>query len=94
MLSPVPNTATSVRLFRIVNDKPIPCQLIRFAGGAASVDVVLRRGSISGRVEIGGQIEDHFADLLDAHGDIVGTVALDRASYSALKNRWMRCRTE
>jgi hypothetical protein len=94
MTTPVPETAQAVRLYRLVNDEPVPCEAIAFTGGAGPIDTVLRRCRISGRAEIGGKVEDHFADLLDERGDIVETVALDRASYTALKNRWMRCRVQ
>jgi hypothetical protein len=45
-------------------------------------------------VDIGGKVEDHFADVLDAAGDLLETVSLDASSYGALKNRWMRCRVD
>jgi hypothetical protein len=92
MTASVPDTARAVRLYRVVNDQAVACEAVQLAGGAAAIDTVLRRAMISGRVEIGGPLQDHFADLLDSGGDIVETVALDRASYSALKDRWMRCR--
>ena len=63
-------------------------------GSLPPESVGLRRAAISGRVETGGTIEDHFADVLDTNGSMVETVALDRRSYSALKNRWMRCKVE
>ncbi|MBP7339722.1 hypothetical protein [Niveispirillum sp.] len=92
MTTAVPGSAHAVRLYCVVKDEAVPCEAVQFAGGAGAIDTVLRRAAISGRVEIGGEVEDHFADLLDGSGDMVETVALDRASYSALKNRWMRCR--
>jgi hypothetical protein len=55
---------------------------------------VLRRAAISGRVEIGGDIADHFADVLDEQASMIETVALDRGSYHALKTRWMGCRLD
>lgn len=94
IISHVPNAARAARPFRIVHDEPIPCEAIHFAGGAGAIDTALRRGGISGRVEVGGRIEDHFADLLDGSGNIVETVALDRASYAALKDRCIKCRVE
>jgi len=94
-MKPLPPDATGLRLARLTGkDDLILCEAIRFPGGRAAVDTVLRRAAISGRVEIGGDIRDHFADILDETGSIIETVALDRRSYSALKNRWMRCRVE
>lgn len=64
-----------------------------FASMRAGVDTVLRRAAISGRVTLNdGNIDRHFADVLDKDGDIVATVSLDKNSYRALKNQWMRCR--
>jgi hypothetical protein len=58
------------------------------------VDTTLRRAAISGRVELGGKPVDFFADILDHNHDILETVALDRHSYAALKNHWMRCKLQ
>lgn len=52
------------------------------------------RAAISGRVEVNGEIKNHFADGLDDDGCITVTIALDSKSYGALKNRWMRCQVE
>ena len=91
----LPPEAVGLRLARINSkDELILCEAIRFDAGVSAVDTVLRRAAISGRVEVEGKIEDHFADVLDADGSMVATVALDRRSYSALKNHWMRCKVE
>lgn len=94
----LPTESVGLRLYRITGRGPserlIGCEAIRFTAGLSGVDTVLRRAAISGRVEIDGEIEDHFADVLDEDQTIVATVALDRGSYNALKNRWMRCRVE
>lgn len=91
----IPPEAVGVRLARI-NRKGelILCESVRFTQGATAVNTTLRRAWVSGRVEVGGKIADHFADLLNEAGDIIETVALDARSYSSLKNRWMRCRVE
>lgn len=88
----VPDNAVSVVLYRISGEKLIGCEAIIFSQGAAGIETALRRASISGRVEIGGKLDKHFADLLDSKDDIIETVALDSKSYSALKNKWMRCK--
>jgi hypothetical protein len=95
----VPADAAGLRLYRYSkpggDDTTLrACEAIRFNNGAAAVDTVLRRAAISGRVEIDGTVSDHFADILDADGSIVGTVALDAKSYRALKTKWMPCRLE
>lgn len=91
----LPKSAAGLRLARITRkEELILCEAMRFDGGWAAVDTVLRRANVSGRVEVGGKIADHFADVLDDKGDIVETVSLDRASYHALKTKWMRCKVE
>jgi hypothetical protein len=90
----MPPSAEGLRLCRISGEILILCERIIFSGGLNAVDTILRRAQISGRVEIGGKIDNHFADILDGNGDMVETVALDKKSYGALKNRWMRCRVE
>lgn len=88
-----PKTVVGVVLYRIEGNSLIGCEAVQFTN-AGGVDTVFRRAAISGRVEFEGKLKDHFADLLDISGDIIGTVALDRKSYGALKNRWMRCKVE
>lgn len=91
----LPPESVGLRLARIDSkDRLILCESIRFTGGRAAVGTVLRRAAISGRVEIDGKIEDHFADVLDDTGNLIETVALDAKSYSSLKNHWMRCKVE
>lgn len=90
----VPGDAHAVRLYRISREKLIACEAVAFPGGPSSIDTVLRRANISGRVEIEGKITDHFADLLNEDGSMVATVALDAGSYRALKERWMKTRVE
>ena len=91
----LPETSAVLRLGRITKDGDlILCEAMIFDAGRSAVETVLRRAAVSGRVEVGGEIEDHLADVLDAEGDLVETVALDRLSYSAIKNKWMRCKVE
>ena len=94
-MADLPAEAVGLKLFRIDRkDRLIGCEGVRFVDGRSAVDNTLCRAAISGRVEIGGQVEDHFADVLDADGSMIETVALDAKSYGALKNRWMRCKVE
>lgn len=91
----LPPSAAGLQLYRIDSkENLIACEALRFDGGEPYVNMILRRASMSGRVEVGGEIENHFADVLDDDGDMVETVALDRGSYGALKNHWMRCKVE
>ena len=91
----LPANACVLRLGRIDSkDRLILCEAMEFGEGVAGVNTVLRRAAISGRVEIGGDIKNHLADVLNDEGDLIETVALDGRSYSALKNRWMRCKVE
>lgn len=92
---PLPHEAVGLRLARITRrEELVLCEAMRFAGGAPEVDMALRRARISGRVEIGGDIANHFADVLDEGCNIIETVALNARSYSALKNKWMRCKVD
>ncbi len=89
----IPNTSKGLRLAKINNkDELLLCEPVFFMRGHIAVEGNLRRARISGRVEIGGKINNHFADILDENGLMLESVALDRDSYSALKNKWMRCK--
>jgi len=89
----LPEDAVGLNLYRVNRQGDlIGCEAVLFERGWPAVDTVLRRAAISGRVEIGGAIEDHFADVLDANASILETVALDARSYRALKTRWMPCK--
>lgn len=91
----LPSNAVGLRLARIDSQQRLSlCEAVRFRDGRKAVDTTLRRAAMSGRVEINGEIKNHFADVLDDNGDIIETVALDRLSYAALKNHWMRCKVE
>lgn len=91
----LPKNTVGLRLARIDRkENLILCEAMRFDEGWAAVETTLRRASISGRVEIEGEIANHFADALDEDGNIVVTVALDAGSYKMLKTRWMRCKVE
>jgi hypothetical protein len=88
----VPATAVTIALYRIDHGELLASEPVTFASGARAVDTVLRRAAISGHVALGGELADHFADLLDAQGNMLANVALDRDSYAALKYKWMPCR--
>lgn len=91
----LPAEARGLRLYRIdKKDELIGCELVMFRDGYDGVHTVLNRASISGRVEIEGEVRDHLADIYTEPGTSIGTVALDAGSYSALKNHWMRCKVE
>lgn len=93
----LPPDAAGLRLCKIFPGEDLRlCEPVLFTKGRPAVDTVLRRAALSGRVEINpdGPLPDHFADILDANGDMIGNVALDAKSFKALKNHWMRCRYE
>lgn len=94
-MSELPAEAVGLCLYRIDRKERLwACEAMRFENGRDGVDTVLRRAAVSGRVEIGGEIANHFADVLDDEQTILTTVALDAKSYGALKNKWMRCRLD
>lgn len=91
----LPQEAQGLRLGRITEaDELILCEPVMFNKGFPAVYMTLRRASISGRVEIGGEVVNHLADVLDDEGSLIETVALDAKSYGALKNKWMRCKVD
>ena len=89
----VPDNAMGLKLYKHVGDRLVGCELVMFLNPGA-VDTALRRAQISGRVEVGGEIKDHFADIYTDPNTWTETVALDADSYRALKNHWMRCKIE
>lgn len=90
----VPAEAVGLKLFRFVGEDLRACESVIFKAGRPAVQTPLLRARLSGRVEVGGDIQDHFADILDRDGSNIETVALDAKSYRSLKNHWMRCRVE
>lgn len=91
----LPAEAHGLQLYRInAREELLACEAVMFLGGKPAVEVTLRRAALSGRVEIGAELGDHFADVLDANGNMVENVALDARSYGILKNKWMRCKLE
>src|SRR6185312_2692572 len=91
----LPAESVGLRLARIDHtERLILCEPFRFDAGFNGVEITLRRAAISGRVEVDGKIKNHFADVLDDSGSIIETIALDAASYRALKTHWMRCKVE
>lgn len=94
-LEKLPPETVGLRLYRIDSkDRLWACEAVRFTDGRDAVNTTLRRAAIAGRVDVGGDIKDHFADVLDDEQDIIETVALDAASYRSLKTKWMPCKLE
>lgn len=97
-LDRIPPNGVGLKLF-----KPSPsgkgitaCETVQFVDGAAAINTILRRAYLSGHVVVdpAAPLPDYFADIMDSSGEMVGHVALDRESYKALKNHWMRCKIE
>jgi len=94
-LDNLPPETVGLRLYRIDRkDNLIGCEGVRFVAGRPAVLTTLIRAAISGRVEVNGKIDNHFADALDGDGNLLETVALDSESYRSLKTRWMPCKVE
>lgn len=94
-LDKLPTDAGTIRLAKHFGDELRLCERVGFPGGYDDIHMILRRAAISGRVEVDGEIADHFADIMNADGDTnLAVVALDAGSFAALKNHWMRCRYE
>lgn len=94
----LPPEAVGLRLCKIFpGDDLRLCESVLFAKGRPAVDTVLRRAAISGgliEVDPKGDLPDHFADILDSKGDMIGNIALDATSFRSLKDHWMRCKYE
>ena len=89
--------AKGLRLYKHnARDELISCELVMFADGAPAINTVLRRAALSGIVacEPFDDRMDYFADVYVNEAVSTQTILLDRASYAALKNRWMRCKLE
>lgn len=74
----------------------VSCEIVMFDIGFPAINTVLRRAGISGVVKcepFDGQM-DYFADVYIKDGNFTQSILLDRKSYAALKNHWMRCRVE
>jgi len=93
-LEKLPANTVGLKLHRIVGDDLRSCEGVVFSKGRGAVNTVLRRAAIAGKVEVGGEIVNHFADVLEPDGSWSETVALDADSYRALKTKWMRCNLE
>lgn len=90
----MPETA-GLMLCKMVGDDLHLAEPVIFTRGRPAVLTVLNRANLSGHV--GGSIDqntDYWADQLDANGDMVGEIRLDRDSWNKLKNHWMRCRMQ
>lgn len=91
----IPQDATGLRLCKMVGDDLRTSEGVRFTEGRAAVFTVLNRASVSGHV--GGEIDsttNWWADFLNSEGDGVAEIRLDRHSWNALKNQWMKCKME
>lgn len=89
----VPPETSGIMLCKIVRDDDLRiAEVVTFEHGRPAVMATLNRASISGHV--GGSIDNEtrfWADLVNAAGDTIGEIRLDRGSWNALKTRWMRC---
>lgn len=92
----VPPNVVGLRLCKMFGEDLWMTEPVMFVKGAAAVDIVLRRAALSGRVEIGEDMElgDYWADLLEKDGSLESHAALDAKSFRAIKNHWARCRYE
>lgn len=62
--------ATGLRLCKIFPGEDLRlCEEVQFDGGRTGVEIVLRRASLSGRVEVSDQLDTLWADVMDARGE-------------------------
>jgi hypothetical protein len=90
----IPDLSVGPQLYRLHRQSLIACEAVEFDRDKLGVETLLRRASISGRVEVGGELSDYFADVHDRDRNLLETVTLDPDSYRALKYRWMRCKVQ
>lgn len=88
----VPERTTGLRLCKVVGNDFRMSEGVQFLNGRNAVETALRRAAISGQVGPVGKTGDYWADFLNKDGDWEETIALDRDSWNALKNVWMRCK--
>ena len=89
----IPRSSSGLRLCKVARGALFISDDVVFAGGRPAVLRTLTLAAISGHV--GGPIgpETNFwADVLAANGDHLSEIKLNRLSWNALKNKWMRCR--
>lgn len=83
--------AVGLRLCKMVGSRLRLAEPVAFAKGRSAVISTLNRAAVCGHV--GGGIDadtEFWADQLDENGDSIGEIRLDRGSWNALKNRWMK----
>ena len=75
-------------------DELLACELVTFTRGRPALITTLTRAALSGRVVVepfDSALMDFFADVYISEDEWVQSILLDKDSYRALKNRWMRC---
>lgn len=89
--------ARGLRLYKHdTHDRLIACELVMFDQGHSAINTVLRRAALAGVVkcEPFDDRMDYFADVYTADYTTTQSILLDRHSYAALKNHWMRCKLD
>lgn len=91
-LPELPKAAAGLCLCKTANGRSVICEEVIFTGGLEALRVTLSRAALAGRVGPLGETGTYWADVLDAKGDMIDNLSLDRDSWNSLKNHWMRCR--
>lgn len=91
----LPKEVSGLRLCKMRGENLVLYETLTYEGGSGIVDMILRRAQISGKVGPLGGTGDLWADLMSSDGwTLIETIALDRGSWNALKNRWARCKIQ
>ena len=93
-LNAIPLDTVGLQLCKMRGDELIMCEPLRFENGRAAVNTALRRAAIHGPIGPIGETGDYWADFLNEAGDWTDTIALSRAAWNSLKNKWARCKIE
>lgn len=88
----LPEGTTGLRLCKMRGEELVLYEEIQFQTGIEGADTTLRRAEIAGKVGPVGETGDFWADIFNKDSDLIESIALDRNSWNALKNRWMRCK--
>jgi hypothetical protein len=92
-LEGLPSDAVGLVLCKIVGKDDLRMsEAVVFMGGRHALETTLRRAAIAGKVGPVGEAGTFFADIVNADGDQVETIKLDRKSWNSLKNKWAKCR--
>src|SRR4051812_12378968 len=85
----IPAAARVISLCRVAGDQLKMTEGAEF-DGCEPIELALRRASVSGLVAFNSEIGDYWADVGTQTGNHLLCVSLDRNSFKALKEQWLK----